>query len=187
MKPQFKPIHLLAFIAAILITSIIFYTFNKKPQFVYADNPVWLGYLKSMEGKITEQPGAVVHPWIKSAYELCGLPESMHDDNQTSWCSAGLNKVLDMCGLVGTRDARAKSWMNWGGAIHTPKQGAVCVFKGTFYHATVLYNEKPHEMNGESYYQCIGCNQKDTIRVSNYRVSELIAMRWPTKSEVKNE
>jgi len=153
-----------------------------QPEYIYSENPVWLDQLKRHKG-VRETPGSDCHDWIKEGYLYCKLPERLHDDNQTSWCSSGLNQVMREVYIVGTKNARAESWLNWGARAPT-KQGAICVFLDSgFYHVTVLEKAEPVVLNGVEYYECLGCNQSDTVQTSRYKTSSLKGMRWPTIKE----
>jgi uncharacterized protein (TIGR02594 family) len=146
----------------------------------YIDDPTWLTQINNREG-LAELPGPENNPWIIEAFKLCGLPSELQDDNKTSWCSAGLNKIMDEVGLRGTGDARAESWCEWGGMLWIAKKGAICVFcDAGNYHVTVLNDTETVTIRGEKYYSCIGCNQSDRIKISLYKVKSLMCMRWAT-------
>lgn len=144
--------------------------------------PVWLDSLKSLEGKIKEVEGQDSNPWIIEAYKLCELPTALHDDDKTSWCSAGLNKIMHDNGIKGTNNAKAKSWLTWGRKLWFPAKGAICIFDmGKYYHVTVLMSKEPILIKGVKHYWCIGCNQSGTIKTSRYPEDKLVDMRWPIK------
>ena len=154
-----------------------------KPDFIYYDDPIWLKQLHKLDG-LKETEGPENTKWIEDSFILCGLPEELRNDNKTSWCSSGMCKVFEDLGIKSPKDARAESWIDYGAGLWTTRRGAICVFQDNgLYHVTVLANEKPVPINGVAHYECMGCNQSDTIKISRYKVSSLVVMRWPTISE----
>lgn len=55
------------------------------------------------------------------------LPKSMYSD-ETAWCSAFHNFCMQKAGGNGTRDAMARSWLNWGKKITEPQEGDTVIF-----------------------------------------------------------
>ncbi|HWB08290.1 MAG TPA: TIGR02594 family protein [Pirellulales bacterium] len=49
-------------------------------------------------------------------------------EHGVEWCSAFVNWCLGQAGIVGTQNALAASWSNWGTRLTEPKQGAVVTF-----------------------------------------------------------
>jgi uncharacterized protein (TIGR02594 family) len=49
-------------------------------------------------------------------------------EHGVEWCSAFVNWCLAQSGIVGTRNALAASWSNWGTRLAAPKQGAIVCF-----------------------------------------------------------
>lgn len=49
-------------------------------------------------------------------------------EHGVEWCSAFVNWCLAQRGIVGTNDALASSWANWGTRLAGPKQGAIVCF-----------------------------------------------------------
>jgi len=151
-------------------------------------DPPYLVALESLAGKVKEVPGPKNNEWIQDAYRICNVPQTLWQDDTTSWCSAGLNKVFHDCGLKGSGNATSISWVDYGAPVFRVTRGMVCVFDlGTNFHVTVLTSEEKIQRNGKTYYACIGCNQSNQIKVSYYEKTKLIAMRWPTIHEIKEK
>jgi hypothetical protein len=66
---------------------------------------------------IREIPGALNNPRIIAYDEATTMDASMYGDD-TPWCSAFANWVVQKAGLSGTRSAAALSWMRWGADAH---------------------------------------------------------------------
>lgn len=97
----------------------------------------------------------------------------------TGNCSAFANWVMKQVGISGSGYGTASSWKNWGKPLDKPVYGAIIVTKPltdrgagtghvTFYTSTV----------GDRY-ACLGGNQSDQVKISNYKISDVVAIRWP--------
>jgi uncharacterized protein (TIGR02594 family) len=95
----------------------------------------------------TAQPTASTCPWMKKAraeleLDVQALPGEEHNpkiidyfdattyqpgNDETPWCSAFVNWVMEQSGHPGTRSAAAVSWLEWGKSLSSPTEGAVAV------------------------------------------------------------
>jgi len=181
-----KNVKIFTIVVFFIVAAVSIFYFATLPDYIYEDDPVWLQQLEKHEG-LSEIEGPGNNQWIIESYRLCNINNELWDDNKTSWCSSGLCKIMYEVQVKGTADARAESWKTWGAPVRARK-GAVCVFRqGDGYHVTVMVDGKEVVLGGVKYYACIGCNQSDRIRVSYYKMDNLVAMRWPTESERKEE
>ncbi len=48
--------------------------------------------------------------------------------DQTAWCSAFANYVMDKAGVKGSGKVNARSWLNWGKRVTKPLRGDIVVF-----------------------------------------------------------
>jgi uncharacterized protein (TIGR02594 family) len=73
----------------------------------------WMAIARSKLG-IHEIPGRKAHAFIVECLEstTIGRPENQSDE--TPWCSAFANRVMQLGGYKGTNSAWARSWLNWG-------------------------------------------------------------------------
>ena len=79
----------------------------------------------------TEVKGKGSNPRIVECYKAVdglGNPELLDDDG-TSWCSCYVNKKIQDAGGRGTRNALARSWLQWGNELKKPVEGCIVVFK----------------------------------------------------------
>lgn len=109
-------------------------------------------------------------------------------DDETAWCSAFVNWVMEKAGYAGTGSAAAKSWMDWGVAIPAPREGAVTVVKkksssansaastsSGFHVAFLVYANS-------STVRLLGGNQSSQVKYSDFPLNdwEVKGYRWPS-------
>ena len=73
----------------------------------------WMAIARSKLG-IHEIPGRKANSFIVECLEstTIGRPENKSDE--TPWCSAFANRVMQLSGYQGTNSAWARSWLDWG-------------------------------------------------------------------------
>ena len=148
--------------------------------------PPYLDYALSLKD-VRELPGEANHPFIVEALAFVGKPESLQKD-ETPWCSASLNLILDRCGMIGTLSALAVSWMNWGRGVTDLQAGDILIFyDGNNYHVTILTDPRIVSYRMGEVYLCIGGDQSNELKTSPYLVKTLIGARRPTKSDYKGK
>lgn len=139
-------------------------------------------------------------PWMKYAdNELRqgqhGIPGSKHNpriiqyfssvsgnvnDDDTPWCSAFANWVMEQANIAGTGLANARSWYTWGQPLpdSAPVYGAIAV----------LWRGSPSSWKGHVGFYVgregdrlflLGGNQGNAVNISHYRISRLLGFRWP--------
>ena len=99
-------------------------------------------------------------------------------DDKASWCSSFVNWVLAQAGITGTGSALARSWLDWGVPLQTPRPGCI----------TVLSREDPAGWKGhvgffvrqdDEHVYLLGGNQLDEVRLHFYPRANLLGFRWP--------
>jgi uncharacterized protein (TIGR02594 family) len=95
-------------------------------------------------------------------------------DDETPWCASFVNWVLQQEGITGTNSAAARSFVNWGveselelGAIVVLKRGT----KAWQGHVGFLYS------SNDEYVELLGGNQSDSVNVTRFDRSDVIAVR----------
>jgi uncharacterized protein (TIGR02594 family) len=115
-------------------------------------------------------------------------------NDETAWCSSFANWVMKKAGYQGTKSAAAKSWLEWGTELTTPRVGAIVVVyseamkrKGySGYHVAFWLSENA------THVKLLGGNQGTTgmVKVSNYPLAkdpekeplkgwQIKGYRWP--------
>lgn len=99
--------------------------------------------------------------------------------DEVPWCSSFANFIVQTCGDKGTNSAAAKSWLDWGKVKTEPSAGDIVVLDRkdannpnaahvTFY---VCEGTEPNTI------LCIGGNQGDMVRPSEYSKSKVLGYR----------
>jgi hypothetical protein len=77
---------------------------------------------------------------------------------------------MESSGIRSPRSAAAIDWEDWGIALNVPRIGAILVFP----HHVGQYMGHVGDM-----VKVLGGNQSNTINIGNFRMSEVVAVRWP--------
>ena len=108
-------------------------------------------------------------------------------EDEVPWCSSFVNWVMIESGRTGTKSAAAKSWLNWGTELDTPRAGAITVIKkkvagadkatgsSSGFHVAFFVSETNTQL------RLLGGNQSDSVKYSNFLVSkyDIKGYRWP--------
>jgi uncharacterized protein (TIGR02594 family) len=131
---------------------------------------------REMETSVAETPGPGDNPRIVEFHKSTHLSASLADDDETPWCSSFVNWCVEQAGFQGTNSARAKSWLNWGSALDTPREGCIVVLNRTKDpskgHVGFFVSEEGSKI------QILGGNQNNEINISGYAKSRLAGYRW---------
>lgn len=99
-------------------------------------------------------------------------------DDETSWCSTGLNFWADQCGLPKSNSAAARSWMKVGKETKNPSVETNTI--------TVLWRNSPDSWQGhvgiflhqdDKFVYLLGANQGDTVGVNAFDKNRVLAHR----------
>jgi uncharacterized protein (TIGR02594 family) len=137
-------------------------------------------------------------PWMEVALREIGIRErrgSRHNpriveyfasvtsrinDDETAWCSAFANWVMEEIGIEGSGRLNARSWVSWGQTVpnDSPHYGAI----------TVLWRGSPRSWKGHVAFFCgmeggnmilLGGNQGNAVSLRPYPARRLLSFRWP--------
>jgi uncharacterized protein (TIGR02594 family) len=145
---------------------------------VLAETPAWaqVACEDLLSNKWAEIAGADDNPLIVSCWDYVDEAPAVHDD-ETSWCSAYMNRVVRLAGYQGTRKGNARSWLTWGAALPTYRVGGIAI----------LWRESPQSWKGHvsiligwtaASLLLLGGNQSDRITVGAFPRSQLLSLRW---------
>lgn len=132
-------------------------------------------------------------PWLTTAQKYLGEHEILGEkDNQfildcfkytaykaahdeCAWCAAFIGRCLVESGFRSTGSAAAISYKEFGEPCELVP-GAIVVFEWSdgSHHVTIC----DHIMN-LAYVSCIGGNQSDMVKFSNFPRERIVATRWP--------
>lgn len=92
-------------------------------------DPPWLVKARTQLG-VQEFPGAANNPEVlKFLNATTNLDVATRSKDETPWCSAFVNWVMQEIGIEGTKNALARSWQQWGEHIDQPYKGCIVVFQ----------------------------------------------------------
>lgn len=123
-----------------------------------------------------EISGTGANPDIIKYLQSTNLSTQFNSTDETPWCSAFVNWVVEKAGVPGTNRADAVSWMNWGEPTRDPRKGSIVVFKWANggHHVGFVDNfDKPGKVS------VLGGNQGNTVKISDYDTKYVMGYRNP--------
>lgn len=103
-------------------------------------------------------------------------------DDEEAWCSVFPNWVFLQIGVAGTGSPAARSWLRWGRAISEPVYGCIVILRragGEPWQGHVTFYIGPGSKPGT--FEGLGGNQRDAVRISTYRDSDVLGYRMPKR------
>ena len=158
----------------------------------------WMNVARKQETLgIVEKAGAGTEPEVMKFLRACdGRYDTQskanytekHGGEKVKWCSAFVNWCFEQIGIVGTDNARALSWTDWGTPLTKPQVGAVVVLKGTSWRhvAFVDFKDGKFVMLGGNQTAASGKGGSNTISYRPYKKSMVVAYRWPSGRQRPN-
>lgn len=145
----------------------------------------WMDWMHKYIGNTENDP--VFDKFMSQFWKLCGLNYSTIRGVSHAWCALTVEAAFNSCGIKGSNRADAVSYEHWG--FPCPYHyGAVIPIRhvGGSHHVT-FFVKWVDEVNKIA--QCLGGNQGDSLKLSNYNLSgnakghdECVSgPRWPTQ------
>jgi uncharacterized protein (TIGR02594 family) len=146
------------------------------------DQPAWLAAAWAEFG-VREIPGnenaAEILRYFRDAGDTSVASEA------TPWCAAFMGAMLKRSGHAGTGSLLARSYLNWGDPLETPRIGAVTVLaRGddpNAGHVAFYLGETADKLF------LLGGNQGDAVTVAAYDKARLLGLRWPREEVEADE
>jgi len=136
----------------------------------------WMAIARRKLG-IHEIPGPEANAFIVECLESTTLGHPENQSDETAWCSAFANRVMQLAGYDGTNSAWARSWLDWG-REPADKEFAPGV--------VVVLSRGPHSGHvgfldswTEDTVTLIAGNQGDSVSYANFPMSRVIGFRVP--------
>lgn len=176
------------------------------PNLIYAGATLQLGagaekgQSGGSAGTAVPTAGGGSTSWMNIAYKYVGQHEYANGDNpfivaclastsygpasdETAWCSAFVNFVMERAGYKGTNSAGADSWMHWGanvGSLANARTGDIVVLHDSAGHAHVGFLVR----SGNGTITLLGGNQSNQVKESVFSLSShhIMAIRRPASS-----
>ncbi|HIC8842730.1 TIGR02594 family protein [Aeromonas sp. 602200] len=121
---------------------------------------------------VKEFPGNADNPRIVEYLHSTNLPAPDRNNDETYWCSAFVNWCVERAGYEGTDSAWARTWLNWGKEINTPRKGCIVVFKRDNGGHVGFYMGET-----ETKIKVLGGNQSNEVNISDYPKSNFLGYR----------
>lgn len=143
-------------------------------------NYPWYAIARSKLG-IHEIPGREADDFIVECLESTTLDRRDAMLDETAWCSAFVNRIMQLAGVKGTNSAWARSWLNWGRepADEEFGEGVIVILERgeNFGHVGFLSDWNDDRV------QLLGGNQGDAVSLVWFSVERVLGYRVP--KEVK--
>lgn len=142
------------------------------------DAPPW--YLTALaELGVHETPGNEDTKRIQEYFAATQLGPHVHDE--TPWCAAFVGFCLHSAGYASSGSAAARSYLDWGTPLLSPRLGCVCIFSRPPNRASghVTFYAGPGHTDPESI-SCLGGNQGNRVCVVDEPLNRLLGYRMPS-------
>lgn len=159
---------------AIVVLAIISgHTGNERAE-VKADDPLWLKTAFQELG-VSETIGSGDNPRVVDYLNSTSLSSDLANNDETPWCSAFVNWVMDYAGYPKTNSAAARSWLQYGRGTSNPTRGTIVVLERGASHGHVGFFITEE---GNKVY-LLGGNQSDKVKISGYDKTRVLGYRNP--------
>ena len=135
------------------------------------NNPMAPYYWAQKEMGEKEIPGSKDNPRIVWYHSFTTLKAT---DDETPWCSSFMCAAAESTGFKSTKSARAKSWLDYGIPGDGPV-GDIAIFTREGGGHVAFVNKK--FTKGDAVVNCLGGNQSNRVKVSDYDSSRLVGFR----------
>lgn len=141
----------------------------------------WMAVAEQEIG-VGETPGYESNPRVvEYLHATTNLSELNMSNDAVSWCSAFVNWCLKQTGYERTKNALARSWLDWGEKIDTPRRGCIVIFSRDegLGHVAFYLDETETEI------RVLGGNQLNPetnnyeVCIKSYPKSKLLGYRIP--------
>lgn len=138
------------------------------------DEPKWMQIARDEIG-VKEHKGDDDNPRIVEYHQHT----SLHAKNdETPWCAAFVNWVLDKAGLNTPHRANARSFLTLPNRCD-PKEGAIAILSRppspTDGHVGFIVSLRPEDRT----FLLLGGNQGDAVSIKEFALDRIIDCRWP--------
>lgn len=123
---------------------------------------------------VKEVPGPENNPRIMDYFQVIG--QNWVQGDETAWCSAFVNYCAKTSGYEYTGKLNARSWLEIGYEVKTPRPGDIVIF----------WRESPESWKGHvalyinalrKYQWVLGGNQSNMVKISTYPDYQLLEYR----------
>jgi uncharacterized protein (TIGR02594 family) len=144
-------------------------------------NYPWFAIAKAKFG-IHEIPGRKANTFIVECLESTTLGKPDNQTDETPWCSAFANRVMQLAGIEGTNSAWARSWLDWGREPTDDEfgKGVVVVLSrgATSGHVGFLVDWEYSQVDGDKV-KLLGGNQGNAVSEAWFSMDRVLGYRVP--------
>jgi uncharacterized protein (TIGR02594 family) len=148
-----------------------------------SDAPPWMAIARAELG-VHEAPGADNNARIQEYFSATSM--GPHTPDSVPWCAAYVGFCLKVAGIEPSGSAAARSYLDWGVPLLSPRVGCIIVFSrppnpasGHVGFVASLPTSDRVDVSQGVY--VLGGNQGDRVCIAPYPVSRIIGWRWPSE------
>lgn len=136
----------------------------------------WMAIARSKLG-IHEIPGRRANAFIVECLKSTSIGQPDNLSDETPWCSAFANRVMQLSGHEGTNSAWARSWLDWGREPTDDEFGAgvIVVLERGAHSGHVGFLEDWDDDR----VKLLGGNQGNAVSVAWFPMSRVLGWRIP--------
>jgi uncharacterized protein (TIGR02594 family) len=141
-------------------------------------NYPWYAIAASKLG-IHEIPGPEANAFIVECLESTTLDRRDAMLDETAWCSAFVNRVMQLAGVEGTNSAWARSWLDWGREPDDEEFGKgviVVLERGANSGHVGFLEDWDDELETVT---LLGGNQGDAVSIATFPMDRVLGYRVP--------
>jgi uncharacterized protein (TIGR02594 family) len=144
------------------------------PGDVSSETP-WMDWMLKFVGQ-HEVAGPEANPFIVDLFSYTSLANTPYAfSDETPWCAACVCAALEKNGYASPHSAGVSAFDNYGERLQKPRYGAIL---NLGYHVTFFFDFKVL-----GYYDCLGGNQADSIKITKFPMGDVKSIHWPVKKE----
>jgi len=144
------------------------------------DNPTWLDIAKAEIGQ-KEIEGVLDNPRIIDYHRATQGGTDVHDE--IPWCASFVCWCLEKAGLQHPRSKRVVDFSNYGRKLsfEERKVGSIITFRfqAGGRHVCFLSDLEIHNFESGDRLCCLGGNQSNTVKYSNFLIEDITGIHWP--------
>jgi uncharacterized protein (TIGR02594 family) len=122
---------------------------------------------------VKELEGMANNPRVLEYLRSTELDHELASEDSTPWCSGLVNWCVEHAGFAGTNSAAAKSWLDWGRPITTPRRGCITVLSRgrAGGHVGFFIESTPSAL------RLLGGNQSNEVSIAGFDKERLLGYR----------
>jgi uncharacterized protein (TIGR02594 family) len=141
----------------------------------------WMKIARSKLG-IHEIPGPRANAFIVECLKSTTIGKPENQSDETPWCSAFANRIMQLAGIKGTNSAWARSWLDWGREPTDDEfgEGVIVILERgpDSGHVGFLVDWEYSQVGGDKV-KLLGGNQGDAVSLAWFPMDRVLGYRVP--------